>query len=133
MKKKNQPLSPILALKMVIFVNFSKKYWKNFYVHRISSAFLLRRFFSFQNYSCQIFTQFSFKNCKFQPFYPPQNDTYVHVHNCKPPWVHLPHNCYAVHALMYCVALSHCISELRQEFWGTSPEQPTVCNDIKKI
>ena len=38
---------------------------------------------------------------------------------------------YAVHALMYCVALSHCISELRQEFWGTSPEQPAICNDIK--
>ena len=98
-KKRTNPISPILAFKMVTFCKLQQKILEKFpraqNIFWISFAAI---FFSFQNYSCQIFTQFSFKNCEFQPFYPPQNDTYVHVHNCKPPWVHLPHNCYAVHA-----------------------------------
>ena len=96
--------------------------------------FFCSEFCSFQNYSCQIFMQFSFKHCKFQPFYP-QKMTLMYMY-ITANTLGSTHPITVMRSIYLCVALPHCISELWQEFWGTSPEQPAVFSGVmiwKKI
>ena len=92
---------------MVIFHKFQRKTLKKYLRAQNFFWFFWRCFFFIWTLFATNFYGILFWKLKnftlftlFFAILPPKNDTYVHVHNCTPPWVPPPHNCHVVHALM---------------------------------